>query len=152
MARARKPTQADVEICMKLYDLRRESEMRKARDFINFQFHPQSSEDVLNLMQSLGTPQNAWMRQVFSYWENAASLIVNGAVHPGLFLSWNGEMIFVFAKFEPYLKEMRKLMDYPEFLGAMEKAINGSPEMKKRLVRVRKMQAQMAAAHAAKSS
>src|ERR1039457_4973784 len=111
MAKSRKATAADADICMKLYDLRREAEMRKARNFVNFQFQPQGADDVLKLMQALGTQENAWVRQVFSFWENASSLILNDVVHPDLFFAWNGEMIFVYAKFKPFLKELRKQMD-----------------------------------------
>src|SRR6266516_135760 len=114
MARGRKATAADAEICMKLLELRRESEMRKAREFVNFQFQPKSAEDILKLMHSMGTHENAWMRQIFSFWDYAASLVIHDVVHPDLFLAWNGEMIFVYAKFAPYLKDMRQAMDYPE--------------------------------------
>ena len=102
MAPSKKATAADADVCMKLYDLRRETEMRKARDFVNFQFQPKGIDDILTLTQALGTKENAWARQVFSFWENAASLVLNGVVHPGLFFTWNGEMVFVYAKFNLY--------------------------------------------------
>jgi hypothetical protein len=149
MAKGRKVTAADAELCMKLYDLRREEEMRQARDFVNFHFQPKSVDDVLKLMQALGTKENAWARQVFSYWENAASLVLNDVIHPSLFLPWNGEMVFVYAKYGPYLKEMREKMDNPMFWSGVEKAVNSSSEMKKRVVMIRKRLAGMAAQAAA---
>ena len=144
MAKGRKATAADADICMKLYDLRREAEMRKARDFVNFQFQPQGVDDVLKLMQAMGTKENAWARQVFSFWENASSLILNDVVHPDLFFAWNGEMVFVYAKFKPFLKELRKQMDNPTFWVGVEKAVNSSPEVRKRVVMVQKMLAKRA--------
>jgi hypothetical protein len=63
----KKAAAVDADICMKLYDLRREAEMRKARDFVNYQFQPQSIEDILKVMQAMGTQENAWARQVFSF-------------------------------------------------------------------------------------
>jgi hypothetical protein len=146
MAKGRKPTAADAELCMKLYDLRREEEMRKARDFVNFQFQPKGADDVLKLMQAFGTKENAWARQVFSYWENAASLVLNEVVHPGLFFSWNGEMLFVYAKYGPFLKEMRQKMEMPAFWSGVEEVVNSSPEMKKRLGMIQKRLAKMAQA------
>ena len=146
MARSRKATAADADLCMKLYDLRREPEMRKARDFVNFQFQPQSIEDVLKVVQALGTQENAWVRQVFSFWENAASLILNDVVHPGLFFTWNGEMVFVYAKFKPFLKELRLKLENPTFLTGMEQAVSGSPEMRKRVDMIQKRMAKMQAA------
>ena len=144
MAKSRKATATDADICMKLYDLRRETEMRKARNFINFQFHPQNIDDVLKLTQALGTQENAWARQVFSFWENAASLVLNEVVHPGLFFTWNGEMVFVYAKFKPFLKELRQKMENPAFLAGVEKAVNSSPEMRKRVEMIQNRIAKMA--------
>jgi hypothetical protein len=144
MAKGRKATAADADICMKLYDLRREAEMRKARDFVNFQFRPKSVDDVVALTQALGTKENAWARQVFSFWENAASLVLNDVVHPTLFFAWNGEMVFVYAKFKPFLKELRQKMENPLFLAGVEKAVNSSPEMRKRVEIIQKRLAKMA--------
>jgi hypothetical protein len=152
MAKGRKATIADAELCIKLFELRREAEMRKARDFVNFKFQPTCADDVLKLMLAFGTQENAWFRQVFSFWENVASLAVHDVVHPDLFLAWNGEMVFVYAKFAPYLKEMREAMDSPQFLSNVQKVVTGSMEMRKRLAHVQKMQARFAsAAQAAKA-
>jgi hypothetical protein len=129
---------------MKLYDLRREAEMRKARDFVNFQFQPKGADDVIKLIQALGTQENAWARQVFSFWENAASLVLNDVVHPGLFFAWNGEMVFVYAKFKPFLKDVRQAMENPTFFAGVEKAVSGSPEMRKRVDMIQKRRAKMA--------
>jgi len=148
---SRKATAADADLCMKLYDLRREAEMRKARDFVNFQFQPQDIDDILKITQALGTKENAWVRQVFSFWENAASLVLNGVVHPGLFFTWNGEMVFVYAKFKPFLKEMREKMDNPGFMAGVEKVVSSSPEMRKRVDMIQKRMAKMAGKAQAKS-
>ena len=152
MANSRKATATDADICMKLYELRREAEMRKARNFVNFQFHSRGVNDVLELMQATGTKENAWARQVFSFWENAASLVLNDIVHPGLFFAWNGEMVFVYAKFKPFLKELRQKMENPAFLAGVEKVVSNSPEMRKRVDTIQKRLAKMAEkAQAAKS-
>lgn len=152
MAKSRKATATDADICMKLYELRREAEMRKARNFVNFQFHSRGVNDVLELMHATGTKENAWARQVFSFWENAASLVLNDIVHPGLFFAWNGEMVFVYAKFKPFLKELRQKMENPAFLAGVEKVVSNSPEMRKRVDMIQKRLAKMAEkAQAAKS-
>jgi uncharacterized membrane-anchored protein len=148
----RKATAADAELCIKLYDLRREAEMRKARDFVNFHFQPKSAEDVVRLTQAFGTQENAWARQVFSFWESAASFLLNNVVQPDLFFAWNGEMVFVYAKYAPFLKDLRQAMENPAFLAGVEKAVNGSPEMRKRVAMLQKRIAKMAEkAQAAKS-
>jgi hypothetical protein len=138
MARSRKATATDADLCMKLYNLRREAEMRKARDFVNAQFQPQGVDDILKLLQAMGTKENAWARQVFSYWENAASFVLNDIVHPGLFFTWNGEMVFVYAKFKPFLAELRKALENPAFFAGVEKVVSSSPEMRKRVIMIQK--------------
>lgn len=143
-AMQRKATAADAELCIKLYELRREAEMRKARSFIGIQFQPRNIDDVLKIFQSMGTQENAWARQVFSYWENAASLVLNGIVHPGLFFAWNGEMVFLYAKFQPFINELRKEMENPALLSNVEKVVNSSPEAKKRVAVIQKRLAGMA--------
>jgi hypothetical protein len=86
------------------------------------------------------------MRMVFSFWEYAASLVIHDLVHPELFLDWNGEMVVVYAKFAPFLKDMRQAMDYPEFWLSVQKVVTGSMEMRKRLAKTQKMLAKFAAA------
>jgi hypothetical protein len=143
MDQLRKATATDAELCMKLYDLRREEEMRKARDFVSFQFQPKSVDDIIKLMQALGTKENAWARQVLSFWENAASLVLNDVVHPDLFFAWNGEMVFVYAKFKPFLKELREKMENPSLFAGVEKVVSSSPEALKRLEMIQKRMAKM---------
>ncbi|MFI5087967.1 MAG: hypothetical protein ACHP7I_06200, partial [Terriglobales bacterium] len=80
----KKATAADADIVMKLYDLRREAEMRKARNWYgNADFS--SWEAVQKVAMAWGTPENAWFRQVLTYWENAASLVLRGVVNRDLF-------------------------------------------------------------------
>lgn len=91
-------THHDAEIILKLYDLRREEVLRKARHWMVFEFNPKTQEEFLAVLQGYGTQENAYFRQVISYWEMAASLVVHGAVKSDLYLDSNGEGIFIFAK------------------------------------------------------
>jgi hypothetical protein len=146
MAKGKQATIADAEICMKLFELRREAEMRKGRNFVNFVFQPQSADDILKAIMVFTSQESAWIRMVFSFWEYAASLVLEGVVPPSLFFAWNGEMVFVYAKYKPFLEEMRKKMENPEFLGKVEKAVNSVPEVKKNVEVIQKRLAKMAAA------
>ena len=121
----RSATPDDAKLILKLYDLRREPVMRKARDFVNT-FFPQSADEFLRLMQAWGTDENAYMRQVVSYWDMAASLVLRGALHEELFLDSAGEMIFTFSKLHPFLSEIREGMGAPEFLKNIETLLNRS--------------------------
>jgi hypothetical protein len=95
-------TAADAQIILQLYDLRRDKEMRKARHFISAEFWPESAEDALRIARAYPSPQNTWLRQVTSYWEMAASFVLRGALHEGLFFDASGEMYCVYAKFRAF--------------------------------------------------
>jgi len=129
---ARKATTDDAKLILKLYDLRREPLMRKARDFVNG-FFPQSADEFLKIMQAWGSDQNAYLRQVFSYWDMAASLVLRGALHEELFIDSAGEMLFNFSKIHPFLAEIREGMSAPEFLRNIETLVTRSKEGRAKL-------------------
>jgi len=140
------PTTADAELIVKLYDLRREAEIRKARNWW-LGFWPESADDVVKIASALGTQENAWLRQVGGYWEMAASFVLQGALNRDLFLeqSFSGEMFIFYGKAEPFLKEVREKMQNPSIFGNVEKLIAtsvGGPERLKqtqeRLAAIRK--------------
>jgi hypothetical protein len=119
-----KATPADAEIVLKLYDFRREAVMRDARNWFLMKFWPANAQDVLAVANAFGTQENAYFRQILSYWEMAASLALQGAVHPDLFMDWSGEMMFFFAKVQPILTEVREATKNPNFFAKVEKLIN----------------------------
>ena len=131
----KKPTATDAQLILQLYDLRREPEMRKARSWVQTEFWPQSVEDYLKISSAMGTQQNAWLRQVGSYWSMAAAFALSGALNADLFLqpSISGEMYFLFAKVQPHLKELRKKLGDPKFFSNIEKLIASSKESRNRL-------------------
>jgi hypothetical protein len=119
----RKPDHADADLILKLYDARRESEIRKARKWWTTTFWPTSADDVVKVMRAAGTDENAWFRQVLGYWNIAASFVTHGVLNEELFLepSCSGEMFFIYAKLEPYLAEVREKMQNPMLLSNFEK-------------------------------
>ena len=130
--RLKPATPSDAKIAMRLYDLRRESEMRKARNFVNFEFWPRNFEEFDAVASSMDSQQNAYLRQVQSYWEMAASLVLRGTFHPGVFLDWCGEAFFTYAKFKPLLKEIRAKMG-PAAFAKVEVLTTQYPEMRDRV-------------------
>ncbi|HZQ69244.1 MAG TPA: hypothetical protein VFA68_12055 [Terriglobales bacterium] len=131
----KKPDAADAELILKLYDLRREAELRKARNWWLVSFWPESADDVMKIGADLGSQENNWLRQVVGYWELAASFVVRGVLNPDLFLegSFSGEMFFLFAKVSPFLKELREKMNAPSMLGNVEKVIMSTKAGRERL-------------------
>lgn len=126
------PTTADAELIVKLYDLRREPELRKARNWW-LGFWPDSADDIIKVGSAMGSQENAWLRQAGGYWEMAASFVLHGALNRDLFLepSFSGEMFVFFGKVEPFVKELREKMNNPGIFANVEKLITtseGAPE------------------------
>ena len=67
-----KATAADADLLLKLYDLRRESELRKARNWMVVTFWPQSADEIMKISANFGSQENNWWRQVSGYWSMAA--------------------------------------------------------------------------------
>src|ERR1700722_1281534 len=93
-------------LLLKLYELRREETMRAARTFL-FTFDPKSASEY---MAALGGPDSAHVRMVMSYWDMAATFVVNGAIDAKMFDESNGEHIVAFGKVEPFLPQLREIM------------------------------------------
>ncbi len=137
---AKKATPHDAQLILKLYDLRREAEMRKARSWLVTEFWPESADDLIQLANSFPSQENAWLRQVGGYWDMAASLVLHGALNEELFLQpgSSGEMFFIFGKIYPYLKEFREKTNNPDGFANIEKLATSSKTGRKRLDRVLK--------------
>jgi hypothetical protein len=135
-----KATAHDAALIMKLYDLRRESELRKARNWVTVEFWPQSADELIKVASAFPSQENAWLRQVGGYWDMATSFVLQGALNEELFLQpgCSGEMFFIFAKVYPYLKEFREKTNNPDAFGNIEKVATGSKLARKRLERTLK--------------
>ena len=113
------------DLILKLYDLRREETMRKARNWV-FTYNPTSAEDY---MQTMMDPEvGAYLRMVTSYWDMAASFVNHGAIDAEMFNDTQGEHMIVFAKIEPFLTELRELFQEPKAFYHLEKVIMDQPE------------------------
>ena len=107
-------TPADAEIILKLYSLRTETVLRQARAWAIGEFWPTTAEEVFAVLLNPAEPHNAYFRQVLSYWEMAAAMVLHGAVSAELFVDCNGEGFFLLAKFAPILEAIRE--KYPTFM------------------------------------
>lgn len=98
---------------LKLYELRSEETMRKARDWFATGFYPESTQDILN---ALVGEHSAQFRMVASYWDMAAAFVVLGAISDEMFNAINTEHVLVYAKLEPFLAELRAVPGVPPYL------------------------------------
>jgi hypothetical protein len=137
--------QDEASLILKLYELRREDTLRKARDWYFSQFNPESMADY---NAALFGPYSGFLRMVISYWEMAAALVNNGAISMEMFNETNGEHIGVFSKVEPILGEIRAAWG-PQYFASLEKLIDASPNGRARVAatreRMKNMRAKMTA-------
>ena len=124
--------QAEADLILKLYELRREPVMREARSWF-FMFNPTTIDDFIEVLTS---EQSGYYRMVVSYWDMAASLVNNGAIDAKMFNDANGEHVFVYAKIEPFLSELRATGN-PDFCVHLEKLVKEIPNIEARLAFVR---------------
>ena len=148
----------DAQIVLRLYDFRREAQMREARKFIVGEWWPQNIDDVLKVANTFGSLENQHFRQVYSFWEMASSLVHRGALNGDLFDDWSNELYFCFAKLKPFLKQLREVTGSPKMYSNIERITQRTPESQEKLKvvegRVKKAMARAsaAAASAAKAS
>jgi len=146
--------QDEAGLILKLYELRREETMRKARDWYFREFNPQT---MAEFTAAIFGEHSGHVRMVITYWDMAAALVNRGAIGLELFTEANGEHVGVFAKIEPLLGEIRGMFG-PVFAVNLEKLIDATPGGRERAAATREqmkaMRAQMASqnAHAAKHS
>jgi len=120
------------DLLLKLYDLRREPLLRKARAWFREQFKPTSAEEVLEVYRG---KRSAPYRMVTTYWNMAASLVLHGAIEDQMFADVNGEHIMVYARLKPFLTELRGLLNNPGYLDKLEQVILRMPDAQARLAR-----------------
>jgi len=126
-------TPADAQVILQLFELRRESEMRKARNWFAAEFNPTTVDELMGIISDMKSDGNRYFRMVTSYWEMAASLALHGAVNEELFLDTQGELFFIMAKLYPLLDGMREKMQSPQAMAKCEALINKSEASKQKL-------------------
>ncbi len=122
-------TYESADLILKLYDMRREEMMRRAREWYRTKFFPESTEEVIAALRG---PASAYYRMVTSYWEMAASFVTNGAIDWKMFMDASaGEPIAIFVKHEPFLADLRATFDSKHedgtYLGHLEKLVMHLP-------------------------
>ena len=131
MALKTKNALKQAELILKLYDIRRETALRTARDYVGGEFQPKSADQFVNLVKD-GGKQSGHIMQVFAYWDMVAAFVVHGALDEALIFDTCQEMYFQFEKIQPYLGEFRQKMNLPEFLKSMETVVVGAQERRNR--------------------
>ncbi len=104
----RKATYDDVNLILKLYDMRREDRLRQARAWFASSFKVKTVED-LNAICPPGSEANASYRMVVTYWEMVASFINSGVLNQALFFESGRELLFVWERMRDVVPELRRV-------------------------------------------
>jgi hypothetical protein len=119
---------------LQLFDLRREPVLREARAWFLRDFNPSSFAE---LVETVSGERNASFRMVLGYWDMAASLVTTGAIHATAFLAAHSEVYATFSKIQPFLDEMRKASEEPDFCKHVEAVVMTDPNAQATMTRRR---------------
>jgi hypothetical protein len=131
-------------LILKLYELRREKRLRKAREW----FAALSFRSVQDVLEAARGKDNAYFRMVTSYWEMTAALVIHGGIDGPMFHDANNEHVYVYAKLEPFLVEFRQAVGQPHYLSRLQRMIEMMPDGKERVSSMQERQRKAAAAAA----
>jgi len=102
------PCHNDLDLTLRLYEMRRETVTRQSRDALNFKFWPKSYADVKAVSSDFKHELNAPWRQMTSYWEMVYGFARQGLCNAEFLVENNGEGLFLFGKLKPFLEDIRK--------------------------------------------
>lgn len=120
MSAMEKPaTYDDVNLILRLYELRREEKMRQARDWFMKSFHAHTMEEYGRICPP-GSEENAYARMVTSYWEMVASFLTSGVLNKELFFQNGNELLFIWERIRDIVPEIRHLTRNPQVYNNLE--------------------------------
>jgi len=107
-----KATYDDVNLLLRLYDMRREDKLRAARTWFVTNFKPKNMDEMAKLAGP-GTDGNANFRQAISYWEMVASFVTAGVLNEELLFQNTRELLVFWLRIKPVVKEVREVQKDP---------------------------------------
>lgn len=116
-----KPTHEQARLQLKLYDLRREERLRKARDWFFKNYFAETLEEAQKIAP-MGTEQGTNFMMVISYWDQACAMLNFGLLHEDLFFAHSGEFVGVWERVKAVVPEARQRFMNKQFAADLEKA------------------------------
>jgi hypothetical protein len=137
------PTYDDVNLILRLYELRREQKMREAREWFATNLKA-NNLDELAVLCPPGSKESAYFRMVISYWEMVSSFITSGVLNQELFFQSGGELLFVWERFKGLVPLTREAYKNPTLYLNLETVANAC------IKRMNKLAPEALAAYAAR--
>ena len=101
-----KPTHADAELLLRLYEIRREPELRRARAWFLTEFKPASWAEIKARYLS-HSDEGRHFRMTTSYWEMVGTLVNHGVLNAELFFDHTGEDIVTWERCKAWIADAR---------------------------------------------
>jgi hypothetical protein len=114
-------TYEDVNLVLRLYDMRREPRLREARRWFVSSFKVKSYAEVAVVCPP-GSEENASYRQITTYYEMVASFLTTGVLNPELFYQSGREMLVVWERIRDYVPDLRAAIGNPNEFKNLELA------------------------------
>lgn len=118
-----KPTHEQAQLHLQIYEMRRESKLRQARDWFFKNYFAESLEESMRIAP-MGSEGGAFVMMVFGYWDQACALLNHGLLHEDLFFETSGEFYGVWDRARAAIQDGRAKWSNPLFLANLEKAAN----------------------------
>ncbi len=106
-SKSTRPSYADADLVMHLYDLRREEVLRANRDILMREFWPRDYDEFLAVTE-MHHEQNTAFRQVSTYWEMVLGMARHGIADAEYLVENSREGLFHYAKCEPFVERYRQ--------------------------------------------
>lgn len=120
------PTYDDVNLILRLYELRREERMRRARAW--FPKYKAGSMDEHMKAYPPGSEEDASFRMVTTYWDMVASFVNAGVLNQDLFLESGMEVLFIWEKIRDMVPSWRAAAKNPTMLANLERLAQAAIE------------------------
>lgn len=115
-------THEQVNLMLKLYDMRREPVLREARSWFGANFRPASFAEM-SKQAPMGSPESAYARMVISYWGMVASIVNRGLIDEEFFFENTGEQWMVWERMKPIIAEWRAAYGNPHLHENLQKHV-----------------------------
>ena len=109
----------EVNLMLRLYDLRREPRLREARAWFVERFQAGTPEELI-VKYPQGSQENTYIRMVISYWEMVASIVNRGLINDELFFESNGEIWVVWDRMRMIVPSWRAAFKNPSLFSGIE--------------------------------
>jgi hypothetical protein len=103
-----KPTAQDAELILRLYEIRRDPEMRRARAYMIAEFNASTTWEEIRPHYLTGNEVDRHFRMATSYWEMVAGFVNRGLIEEDLFFDTHGEDIIIWNKVKGLAPHARK--------------------------------------------